>query len=147
MSYIKEQRQASNFVNGESFARFIILETCVSFVYICICHLAVLFFWIKFEALFFLHLLYILIATGLKWQSSCGWWHNPYHWCVRGRTISVEFSIDSVLQLNFTRSVKILIFLLDVFNTTVRIVKQLNIRNSKASIGTASPAASEFFFK
>jgi len=39
------------------------------------------FFWIKFEALFFLHLLYILIATALKSQSSCGW-HNPYHWCV-----------------------------------------------------------------
>ena len=80
MSYIREQRQASNFVNGESFTRFTFFET---------------YFWIKFESsTFFIS----YIATRLKWQSSCGW-HNSYHWCLRGRTISVIFSIDSVLDL------------------------------------------------
>ena len=66
--------------------------------------------------------------------------------CKRSYYFGWIFNTLSASTEFHSSSIKILIFLLNVFNTTVRIVKQLNIRNSKSSIGTASPAASEFVF-
>ena len=146
MSYIKEQRQASNFVNGESFARFMFLETCVSFVYICICHLAILFSvsnskLYSFSTFIYLnsHMTKMAIKLWVVAQSLPLVCKRSYYfgWIFNTLSASTEFHSSSI---------KILIFLLNVFNTTVRIVKQLNIRNIKASIGTASPMASKFVF-